>query len=110
MGQEIRSVEAPVHCVCSLVRYTLTSFRYDDNFRKASEDFSVMRSYLHLSLASLLVFQKNKNYKYLNVALKLNDCICTRTNYILQSELDADLAHHCLTLERKIVDQVVSSF
>lgn len=80
--------------------------RYDDNFRKASDDCQLMTSYLNASVAALLLFKKTKNFKYLNVGLKLNDCICSRVAEVIKSDHDTALAQHCLNLESSIIEEL----
>eukprot|EP01127_Copromyxa_protea_P021107 TRINITY_DN7169_c0_g1_i1.p1 TRINITY_DN7169_c0_g1~~TRINITY_DN7169_c0_g1_i1.p1 ORF type:complete len:454 (+),score=89.92 TRINITY_DN7169_c0_g1_i1:16-1377(+) len=80
---------------------------YNSSFRKASDDCNLLSSYIYASLASLLVFRQTKNLKFLNVALKLNDCICSLipSTESLDS-VSVDLIQHSLQLERESISQL----
>ena len=53
---------------------------YDENYIAISENFSNLINYILLSGICLIIYKKERNLKYLNTALKLNDIL---TNKIL---------------------------
>ncbi len=81
---------------------------YDRNFKESSSLYSNLRNYLILSTLCMLAYKKNKNLKYLNTSLKLNDTICSQINK-LQINLEKSLFYHILKIELQNVDSLCNS-
>jgi hypothetical protein len=81
---------------------------YDGNFKESSSLYSNLRNYLILSTLCMLAYKKNKNLKYLNTSLKLNDTICSQINK-LQINLEKSLFYHILKIELQNVDSLCNS-
>ena len=70
---------------------------YDGNFKESSSLYSNLRNYLILSTLCMLAYKKNKNLKYLNTSLKLNDTACSQINK-LKTNLEKSLFYHILKI------------
>ncbi len=81
---------------------------YDRNFKESSSLYSNLRNYILLSTLCMLAYKKNKNLKYLNTSLKLNDTICSQINK-LQINLEKSLFYHILKIELQNVDSLCNS-
>jgi len=68
---------------------------YDKNFKESSSLYSNLRNYILLSTLCMLAYKKNKNLKYLNTSLKLNDTVCSQINK-LKTNLEKSLFYHIL--------------
>jgi len=78
---------------------------YDRNFKENSSLYSNLRNYLLLSTLCLLAYKKNKNLKYLNTSLKLNDTACSQINK-LKNNLEKSLFYHILKIELQNVNSL----
>ena len=78
---------------------------YDRNFKESSSLYSNLRNYLLLSTLCMLAYKKNKNLKYLNTSLKLNDTVCSQINK-LKTNLEKSLFYHILKIELQNVDSL----
>jgi len=76
---------------------------YDSNFKENSSLYSNLRNYLLLSTLCMLAYKKNKNLKYLNTSLKLNDTVCSQINK-LKTNLEKSLFYHILKIELQNVE------
>jgi len=81
---------------------------YDRNFKESSSLYSNLRNYLLLSTLCLLAYKKNKNLKYLNTSLKLNDTACSQINK-LKTNLEKSLFYHILKIELQNVDSLCNT-
>ncbi len=81
---------------------------YDRNFKESSSLYSNLRNYLLLSTLCMLAYKKNKNLKYLNTSLKLNDTVCSQINK-LKTNLEKSLFYHILKIELQNVDSLCNS-
>lgn len=81
---------------------------YDGNFKESSSLYSNLRNYLILSTLCMLAYKKNKNLKYLNTSLKLNDTVCSQINK-LKTNLEKSLFYHILKIELQNVDSLCNS-
>ena len=62
--------------------------------------------YIYLSLASLLFYDKTENLKFLNVALKLNDTVCSAEHTINNTDLKY-ISEYCFSLETAFVRKIL---
>lgn len=81
---------------------------YDKNFKKSSSLYSNLRNYILLSILCMLAYKKNKNLKYLNTSLKLNDTVCSQINK-LKTNLEKSLFYHILKIELQNVDSLCNT-
>ena len=73
--------------------------KYSKEFKENSENFTVLRNYLLLSIICLIKYQRTLNLKFLNTTLKINDILCSQKNFIYDS-IDSELFIY--TLENEI--------
>ena len=74
------------------------SIKYDKNLNEMSDNFKNLTNYLLLSILCLKLYKKNKNLKYLNATLKLNDTVISQFN-IISNINNFILLNYCLTDE-----------
>tara|TARA_B110000495_G_C23011193_1_gene598110 strand:+ start:70 stop:699 length:630 start_codon:yes stop_codon:yes gene_type:complete len=78
---------------------------YDMNLKPITEDYTIIRNYLLLSLICLLKYKKSKKIQFLSTILKLNDIICSQIYKI--DELDDILfSQYVLKLELKYINEL----
>jgi hypothetical protein len=78
---------------------------YDMNLKPITEDYTIVRNYLLLSLICLLKYKKSKKIQFLSTILKLNDIICSQIYKI--DELDDILfSQYVLKLELKYINEL----
>lgn len=75
---------------------------YDEHFTENISDYKKMINYILLSNICSTEYENNKNLKFLNVILKLNDLICSEIENI-NNDLELNLAIHCLEKELTFV-------
>lgn len=80
---------------------------YQPTMKNASIEFHCPLNYALLSLVLLYDYEWNENLKMLNTVLKLNDLLCSRSNYIKEPEtlLATILAFH---KERLVIQQIMT--
>ncbi len=71
---------------------------YDFRIDKHSNDFSSLRNYILFSIICNKIFQMNKNLKFLNTTLKVNDIICSKINSISDVN-DLSLTYNAIKFE-----------
>lgn len=72
---------------------------YDESMKPIREKgYAGLEAYIYLCYAAVECFDMDKNMKYLNAALKLNDLICSCENFIKGDEMRR-LAAHCIERE-----------
>jgi len=81
---------------------------YDKNFKESSSLYSNLRNYILLSTLCMLAYKKNKNLKYLNTSLKLNDTVCSQINK-LKTNLEKSLFYHILKIELQNIDSLCNT-
>lgn len=64
--------------------------KYSKDFKELSNDFTILRNYLLLSIICLIKYEKTHNLKFLNTALKINDLLCSKKDLITNS-IDSQL-------------------
>ena len=80
---------------------------YDMNLKPITEDYTIIRNYLLLSLICLLKYKKSKKIQFLSTILKLNDIICSQIYKI--DELDDILfSQYVLKLELKYINELAT--
>tara|TARA_B110000467_G_scaffold18896_1_gene16557 strand:- start:8668 stop:9297 length:630 start_codon:yes stop_codon:yes gene_type:complete len=80
---------------------------YDMNLKPITEDYTIVRNYLLLSLICLLKYKKSKKIQFLSTILKLNDIICSQIYKI--DELDDILfSQYVLKLELKYINELAT--
>ena len=72
--------------------------KYDKNLNEMLDNFKNLTNYLLLSILCLKLYKKNKNLKYLNATLKLNDTVISQFN-IISNINNFILLNYCLTDE-----------
>jgi|ETNmetMinimDraft_20_1059909.scaffolds.fasta_scaffold54894_2 hypothetical protein len=82
---------------------------YDHNFKiiKSEQNKSHHRLYVYFSLASLLLYSRTSNLKFLNVALKLCDLLCSIDSTIIEKDLRI-IYEYCLNKEVNFVTELIS--
>lgn len=78
---------------------------YDKNFRKLSEDYKDLGSYALLSLNLMLCYKKNKNLKFLNASLKINDMLCSIADR-LEDPTELKAAYMAIDMELREVKRL----
>ena len=83
---------------------------YDHNFKmlKSGHNKSHPNVYVYFSLATLLFYNKTSNLKFLNVALKLCDLLCSIEDTIKEPYLGM-LYEYCLKKEEEFVTEILSN-
>jgi|TARA_B110000196_G_scaffold62451_1_gene52100 hypothetical protein len=71
---------------------------YDFRIDKHSNDFSSLRNYILFSIICNKIFQMNKNLKFFNTTLKVNDIICSKINSISDVN-DLSLTYNAIKFE-----------
>ena len=96
----------------SLVRrFEITKKIFDvylHDYKQHSGDFKNIKNYVFLSWIFLMYFLYNKNLKYLNVSLKINDLLCSQFSDIFEYEL-RDLISSLIKEEIKIIRDLCAS-
>lgn len=72
--------------------------KYDNELNKNSERYNNISNYILLSIICLKLYKKNKNLKFLNTTLKLNDIVISQFNKISKIS-DFSLIDYCLSEE-----------
>jgi hypothetical protein len=72
--------------------------KYDNELNKNSERYDNISNYILLSIICLKLYKKNKNLKFLNTTLKLNDIVISQFNKISKIS-DFSLIDYCLSEE-----------
>jgi len=82
---------------------------YDHNFKrlKSGQNKSHPKVYVYFSLASLLLYSRTSNLKFLNVALKLCDLLCSIDSAIIEKDLRI-MYESCLSMEVNFVTELIS--
>ena len=82
---------------------------YGDSFKyiEGHNDLVNPAVYVYFSLAVLEFYKRNLNLKFLNVAIKLNDLICSIENRFKGHELKM-MIRHCLETETECVKDLMS--
>lgn len=71
-----------------------------------SEDFTQLRNYILFSLACGKIFKMNKNLKFFNTILKLNDIICSKIDSISDVN-DLSLTYNTITFELQQIEKLL---
>jgi hypothetical protein len=78
--------------------------KYDKKFISKSENYSDLINYILLSFICLLSYKQEKNLKYLNTALKLND---TLTNQISKNHKYLIPLAYLVKIELNFIDELI---
>ena len=78
---------------------------YNNELKEISENYSNLKNYILLSVLCILEYEKTRNLKYLNAALKVNDTICSQINSISDNE-DKDLIQFSIKKEIDFVTKL----
>ena len=77
----------------------LLCLRYDSDLKEISSDYTKLSNYMLLSLCCLLKYEKTKNLKFLNTALKLNDTISSQS---IESNDVFEKSLFCFVLQKEL--------
>tara|TARA_B110000438_G_scaffold260691_1_gene270886 strand:- start:2339 stop:2968 length:630 start_codon:yes stop_codon:yes gene_type:complete len=80
---------------------------YDMNLKPITEDYTIVRNYLLLSLICLLKYKKSKKIQFLSTILKLNDIICSQI-YKIDGLDDILFSQYVLKLELKYINELAT--
>ena len=73
---------------------------------KHSENYTIIKNYVLLSLVCAKIFKINKNLKFLNTLLKLNDILSSKIQSINES-VTLSLIHHAINFELEFVNDLL---
>lgn len=79
---------------------------YSEDMKIGIGNFHKLNNYAILSLCNLLAYEKKRNLKYLNTALKLNDVICSTINLLEKDEISNELIEFILKKEIEYVKKL----
>ncbi len=79
---------------------------YDSNCKEISEIYDNLTNYLLLSIICLHYYENNKNLKFLNTVLKLNDTITSQFNNIKDNS-DLSLLHYSVSKELEHINNLI---
>lgn len=79
---------------------------YDSNCKEVSKTYNNLTNYLLLSVICLHYYEHNKNLKFLNTVLKLNDTTTSQFNNLTDS-YDFSLLHYSISKELENINKLV---